>query len=236
MVRISKVLTVGVVGLLAVVGSAVAQDKVLMRVNLEVGQVYSYKMAVKTEVSEVPESNSDSTALYSMVVVGKSDKGYEILSVLSDQKVKVPSAEEFQIDPIKISMQLDYRGKVLEMKVTEPEGTELPPQMLESTVLPNDAIGMGSTWTQSYAGNEDYGINPGSYRYTVKERKKWKDWDVFVVQVGMTKKQTIFDVSGEIMLDVKSGMIVYSKMKSALDVIEVGRATTTSTMELVSAM
>lgn len=231
MAKVFRVFAVGVVGALAVLGSAVAQDEVLMRLNLEVGQVYSYQVKSKTEAPDFELINSDITVLTSMSIKGKGESGYEILS--EDTYPNASGESGLDNVSVKSILKIDHRGLITDIDRIDSDSEEEQLSGLEWVTFPVEAISIGSRWTQSFSGFKENGIQPGKLLNSVIEKTRWKKWDVLVVKSELMEKQDGFEMTRESYFDLKSGMIVFMKVDFRINLPTVGLAKTSIVQELI---
>jgi hypothetical protein len=231
MAKVSRVLAVGVVGVLAVMGSGVAQDKVLMRLNLEKGQVFTYEMTTTSELVNQSQNFTGFEAVYNLTVKMKLGNGYELEESLSSasqvgEPLIVPS---LNLDPS--LFKVDNMGTVQEVKPELEQGSWS--LSLLGGRFPSEAIEVGSTWTSPIKWPKEYRISPTIVRYSVFERKTYKSWEVFEIQGQYESQKNEFQLSTLELVDIKSGMPVLTTSVLLLKIPEIGDVRVTSTTRLL---
>lgn len=231
MAKVSRVFAVGVVGVLAVMGSAIAQDKVLMRLNLEKGQIFTYETVVTTELPGEKKMASGFEVVYTMTVKKKLDKMYEI-----DYQVSGAATvgEQFSLDQIifePIAFKLDENRNQLESKFKSGKDDQLLPQL--GGGFPVERLEVGSSWTTPFRWPMEKKEGSAVMSYSVFERKKYKTWDVLEIRGQLENGNNEFRMSTSELVDVKSGMPVINQVTMDLTYPELGVVRTTSVTRLL---
>ncbi|MBA4292218.1 hypothetical protein C0431_04545 [bacterium] len=231
MTRISRVLAVGVVGVLAVVGSAVAQDKVLMRLNLEKGQVFTYQTVVTTEISGEKSKASELEMVYTLTVKKKLNKIFEVEYQISSASAL---GEQISFDHGifgQITLKFDEKRNQKEPNLKPGNDDQLLPQL--GGGFPVERIEVGSTWTTPFRWPTESRNGSAVMSYSVFERKKFKDWEVLEIRGQLENGNNEFRMSTSELVDVKSGMPVVAQITMDITYPELGVVRTTTVTRLL---
>ncbi|MCG1037231.1 DUF6263 family protein [Polaribacter sargassicola] len=211
-----------------------SQESVLLRLNYKKGEVYTGKMSMNQDmgsimsmamnvdlnmdITEVSGDNFTSQMKFTKLTMNMLQGGVSMSfdsSKSADELDETGKMMKAQMDPMlkaTIVLEGNNLGEVNNVSVTPSvPGVEDMAKQYSSVVYPKEAVKVGETWTMS---QEQKGMKM-DYTYTVKSISK----DIVVLDVsGDVSGMGAGKITGEMTIDVKSGVPTKSKIDMKMSV------------------